>query len=485
MFYNAKRVLTMLLLVLIICTLLLAGCSKSPEMLADPTVMPPSAEATDPPEAAETVPVQADPGLTAAALREQLKLEGKRFAVAYLGYMTYDDETVWSFLEKNHMVSEQLPLLREIPESNISCIAPQGEVYCILPVDPNATLKIYSWNSTSADAPVYDNLIFEGTAEQPVLLVCNAAFYPDTLLSIDYPDGTTYSWHPQLDEYLFVQGYWGGEYSDSLDGYDSLDTSSYNAILLDYYQTMLREPGGNWIVPTKEDLINTDWYADHYDFDGNYYLWQMTLQEEAMDVRWNLGWYENSIYEAAKWDLENKDGIAVLTIDFGEFAGIRSYNILLDKTAEMLYVAVDATKEPISNQCERQYRFLSPAGVSPEPSAMEGSWERTYVEIEGDRQPDEATVCTVQIVSEGENYYIYYDNQDFPDRSLAARPITVMAGEETSWASGCQWVGTFDGTDGNMTHKLAVNQNGNLVIQNFWTVEGAPMVSYEYFCRPD
>ena len=46
------------------------------------------------------------------------------------------------------------------------------------------------------------------------------------------------------------------------------------------------------------------------------------------------------------------------TIDFGEFAGVRKYNLLIDWKANMMYIAADATDKDITWDSEPLYRFL-------------------------------------------------------------------------------------------------------------------------------
>lgn len=464
-----KRFLAFLLLAVLFLT---AGCSAAHEPA-------PTAENTQAPTAAPLI------GRTAEKVREELAASGKRFAVAYLGYMAYGEESVQSFLAKNPALQGQLPLLAEVPDTAVCCPAEQGEVYCILPSDPEATLKVYSWNSLSGEMPVYDQLIYEGTGPEPYILVCNAAYYPDTLLTIDYSDGRAYSWFPQLDENRFVEGYWAGEFSKSEDGYDTLDLSPYHLLLLEQYATLLTDPNSNWIAPTVQDLADTAWYNDNIDPEGNYQFWRMDIRGTEMDVFWNFGYEgEDNQCRDLKWRLKNKAGIAVLTIDFEEFAGERSYNILLDKEAGMLYTAVDATNGPIVNEWEPQYRFLIPAGVPSEPGDMAGAWVREYTYVDGDQQYDEADACTVEIVCQGEKYYIRYENKEFPNQNLDGVEVFVTEGPGSYWLADCQWTGLINSSAQGVTRHLAMNEAGDLFIQYTWNQDDTIAQSYEQFRRP-
>ena len=73
-----------LLMALTGCCCIPTGKDNTPEPTAP----------TAPTEPADTVE-----GLTLEQLRQQLHDEGKAFAVAYLGYLTFDNETVYHSIE--------------------------------------------------------------------------------------------------------------------------------------------------------------------------------------------------------------------------------------------------------------------------------------------------------------------------------------------------------------------------------------------------
>lgn len=509
--FRMKKLLQVVLVVLMACAVLLTGCTGKPQA---PTTEPSAAtsaqkpkpdggkdkettatenttaaaentEATSPTD--ETEPPQTQPvtepeiALTVDVLRRQLEDQGKRFAVAYLGYMTYTDETVWDFLDnRNYDALAALPCLGEVPDTNICCTAPYGEVYCILPVDPEAQVTVYGWETDDGENFTYDRLVYEGTGAAPTLVVCNTSFNPDFLVSIDFSDGTTYEWFPQLDDYYFVMGYWGGEMSDSMDGYDTLDVSPYHHMLLADYYTMLNAEDGTDFAPTAQDLIGTGWYEDGYDLNGNYYMYKMLLDDGTMDVYWCYGeTYEVYEYQDAPWTLEHRDGVAVLTVDFGYFAGVKSYNLLMSEG--MIYTAVDATGGPIANQWERQYRFLLTTEVSREVEDALGSWTRAYTEVEGDFQEND--LCSVVIFgSAEEGYRIWLEDYEFPEWNLEDAELYIESAGDEGWLEGCPWVGVVE-SDALFSRRVALREDGSLVIQYYWEQEGAPMVSYSYFER--
>ena len=115
--FRMKKMLQAVIIALMVCAALLSGCTGQPQAPAtepstDTSAQKPKPdsgkdkEATSPTD--ETEPPQTQPVtdskivLTTDVLRRQLEDQGKRFAVAYLGYMTYTDETVWDFLDWLH-----------------------------------------------------------------------------------------------------------------------------------------------------------------------------------------------------------------------------------------------------------------------------------------------------------------------------------------------------------------------------------------------
>lgn len=477
-----KRILAFFLIIGLFAT---AGCGEKtakPEpaqTTAAATTEATTEQTTAPAQSTEPQPVS----LTTQTVRDQLAGQGKRFAVAYLGYLTFDFETVWAFLDENAAVLEGLEFVNEIPETNICGYSSMGEVYCIIPAEAEATIKVYGGSSTGDDTPIYDELIYEGTGAEPYLLICNASFNPDTMVELDFTDDTTYRWYPQLDEYYFVQGLWGGEMSASEDGYDTLDLSPYSKILLGYYQALLDEEGSTWQIPTEEDLLGVSWYDEGYTYEGTHYMYRMTIEEGGLTACWEQYGGEVTEYPDAPWSYELKDGMAVLTVDFAEFAGRKSYNLLLDRDMEMLYVAVDITAGEIQNEWERQYRYLLKDSRC-QPDDLVGSWQRTATEVEGDRQTSEPGACTIQITgSEATQLVISYTEKGSPDWSYSDVWLYIMPSEDGGLVEQCTWKAMVNNTSFETNRDIYLMPDDTLVLLNTFYVDGAPMVSYEFFER--
>ena len=121
---------------------------------------------------------------------------------------------------------------------------------------------------------------------------------------------------------------------------------------------------------------------------------------------------------------------------------------------------------------------------STNPRNLVGNWERIYTEVEGDRQASAAGMCTIQITgTEEKGLYITYTEADRPDWSYADIGLTVEPADHGGYLEGCTWKATVNTTANNTIHEVYLLADGTLLMVNRFTVDGAPMVSYEGFCR--
>ena len=282
-------------------------------------------------------------------------------------------------------------------------------------------------------------------------------------------------WYPKLDQCLFVEQ---PRYANGTTG--ALDISPYNAMLLTYYEDV--QADGDWEIPTKADLENTTWYWDGYLLDGSYYEYRVTFHEDTADVRWNPGYGETTEYTDAQWDYEDDD-VSVLTIDFGEFAGVRKYNLLIDWKANMMYIAADATAKDLTWDSEPLYRFLLLEQTDgTQPMDLVGTWERILTEVEGDVNETPAGQVIITITGTGEaDLQITYKDKEFPDDNYSKKALTIVPGGDNMGFGDAAWIAEVDhvGNYGK-TFALAI-VDGQLVIRNYFEVDGAPGVSYETF----
>ena len=161
-------------------------------------------------EASDTQPVQygfsQEAETSLGWLRDRIDFPMTMFGAAYLGYVggLFDEGFEVGFpawlWETNEAMLLEYPFIAEIDEEHI--IGGAGHLYCIVPVDKNATVAInrVQWNEKTQTDEVTEVLYRSETGE-PVLLFANldgVAYEADTQLFIT-DSNNTYEWYPGLD----------------------------------------------------------------------------------------------------------------------------------------------------------------------------------------------------------------------------------------------------------------------------------------------
>ena len=161
-------------------------------------------------ETTETQPVQygfsQEAETSLGWLRDRIDVTGVMFGAAYLGYVggLFDEGFEAGFpawlWETNEAMLLKYPFIAEIDEEHI--IGGAGHLYCIVPVDENATLAInrVQWNEKTQTDEVAE-VLYRSESGEPVLLFANldgVAYEADTQLFIT-DSNNTYEWYPGLN----------------------------------------------------------------------------------------------------------------------------------------------------------------------------------------------------------------------------------------------------------------------------------------------
>ena len=129
------------------------------------------------------------------------------FGAAYLGYVGGLFEAgfeagfpAWLW-ETNEAMLLEYPFIAEIDENHI--LGRAGHLYCIVPVDENATVAInrVQWNEKTQTDEVTE-VLYRSESGEPVLLFANldgVAYEADTQVFITDNNGNTCEWEPSLD----------------------------------------------------------------------------------------------------------------------------------------------------------------------------------------------------------------------------------------------------------------------------------------------
>ena len=167
-------------------------------------------------EATETQPVQY--GFSQEAenslgwLRDRIDVTGVMFGAAYLGYVggLFDEGFEAGFpawlWETNEAMLLKYPFIAEIDEEHI--IGGAGHLYCIVPVDENATVAInrVQWNEKTQTDEVTE-VLYRSESGEPVLLFANldgVAYEADTQVFITDNNGNSCEWYPSLDAMSYL-----------------------------------------------------------------------------------------------------------------------------------------------------------------------------------------------------------------------------------------------------------------------------------------
>lgn len=129
------------------------------------------------------------------------------FGAAYLGYVggLFDERFEAGFpawlWETNEAMLLEYPFIAEIDEEHI--IGGAGHLYCIVPVDEDATVAInrVQWNEKTQTDEVTE-VLYRSESGEPVLLFANldgVAYEADTQVFITDNNGNTCEWEPSLD----------------------------------------------------------------------------------------------------------------------------------------------------------------------------------------------------------------------------------------------------------------------------------------------
>ena len=174
---------------------------------AEAVTLPPGTdrEAPETQPAQDTLSPEAETAL--GWLRDRIDFPMTMFGAAYLGYVggLFEEGFEAGFpawlWETNEAMLLEYPFIAEIDEEHI--IGGAGHLYCIVPVDENATVAInrVQWNEKTQTDEVTE-VLYRSESGEPVLLFANldgVAYEADTQVFITDNNGNTCEWEPSLD----------------------------------------------------------------------------------------------------------------------------------------------------------------------------------------------------------------------------------------------------------------------------------------------
>ena len=427
-----------------------------------------------------TVPVQPAPSASPEALRQEMAGTGQLFAVACFGYHETIDsdlpaDPLTAMLEQAPQLCREYPFLLQIPEERV--LGTGGELYCIVPLDADATVAVTRghWGET-LEQYIYLDTIYHSEVGEPILVFCNGGGWePDTQIFISGASGEV-MWYPQLDDQQCAMPLRDEDWNDLI-----YDFSPYREMLTKRYRDM----EGEWALLTEEMLRGSTWCWEGFLKDGREVSYSVTFGENTLSVQWHDGIDpEAHSYRDAPWTLTFEEGFGVLSIDFGQMGGILRYDLMYHEEYGVIYFGMDVLQEEMPIGWEPLYRFLRPP-TAPEPVEMLGLWELAWIEVEGDRNEAEPGACTVEIFMSASNGFLMsYTSREFPHNNFENELLIFDERElhygcgNNAWTADLDYVGPW-----NTTYAFTLTVDDILIKQNYYLLDGAPTVSYEYFRR--
>ena len=190
---------------LLIGSLLLAGCASKPneQGQTQPPETTKAAEVTDATQGTQTdgteptADTSADSSL--ASLRQAMAETPQLFAAAFFGYAAQDADPFDVMQEAAPQLCEDLPFLLAFDQEHI--LGAEGQLFCIVPADENATLAVNRrpWNAETASYEEPE-VLYRSENGAPILVMCpNEDWIPDTEIVITDSKGAVTVWSPYLD----------------------------------------------------------------------------------------------------------------------------------------------------------------------------------------------------------------------------------------------------------------------------------------------
>lgn len=119
-------------------------------------------------------------------------------------------------------------------------------------------------------------------------------------------------------------------------------------------------------------------------------------------------------------------------------------------------------------------------------SKLVGTWELAWTEVEGDRNKAVPGVCTVQITAdETGSFRITYSDRNSPDWNLSDQALSVIPGELYPGCGNNRWIAEVNNVGDCVYYALTLLENGSLLLQVSWEMDGMPWVSCGWYQKID
>ncbi len=208
-------------------------------------------------------------------LRYMMEGTPQQFALAYLGRMEPGEDLQNWLDQKCSSIIHSDPYIPLIPQERV--IGTSGEVYCVVPNDPNMTVTIKRLQDAPNVEDMVKEVLFDGPMGEPFLVLANSGdFYQDTQIIFTDSQGTQTLWYPMTGQY-YTAHIPDDENGELL----AYDFSHYSEVYPYGYNLWMRD-GWDWVA--EDYLTKTGWSRYFEVVQGDQYAgytWTMDISADG------------------------------------------------------------------------------------------------------------------------------------------------------------------------------------------------------------
>jgi len=229
--------------------------------------------------------------------------------------------------------------------------------------------------------------------------------------------------------------------------------------------------------------------------DGHLFCIVPADKNATVSVNWSLWDEATETYgeETVLYRSEKGDPILLMTTNTGWC--METEVIITDSSGDVTiwypFIGEDNRIAPLcDDNGESLYYDFSPYDrlnyenlIGGAPIEMVGTWELAWTEVEGDRNEAAPGGCTVEITTDGMGFFwISYSDRNYPDDNFSDAELLVSSGELYSDCGNNQWFAEVYGASDDLIHyAVTLLDDGTLLMQYSWEMDGMPMVSYGWY----
>lgn len=230
---------------------------------------------------------------------------------------------------------------------------------------------------------------------------------------------------------------------------------------------------------------------------GTYgYLFCIVPADETATVAVNFRWWDGEAYDEPEVLYRSEAGDPILVLCPNDNAMPNTEVIITDSEGNVAvyypHMDNDYRVAPLCDEAGdslildfTDYKELP--NPLPAQSDLVGTWQLAWTEVEGDRNEADPGACIIEITADKEDsIWVTYKDRDFPDWNFSDRELLVVLGEMYPGCGNEHWIAEVGMQSGDTNaYAFTLLEDGTLLLQTYWEMDGMPMVSYGWYERID